>query len=151
MPEFYKNKKDASMNIADEIQRLHELKQSGVITEAEFNQAKTKLLDEFNQSSSAQSDSSSGMGSSMFGSSKSNSQSNSVFSSQFSDFNSSSTSRSFRRSKTDRMLGGVCGGLAKISDVESWVWRVLFVIMTVFFGISILAYLLVWIFAPEEM
>ena len=147
------------MNIADEIQRLHELKQSGVITEAEFNQAKTKLLDEFNQSSSAQSDSSSGMGSnmgssmgsSMFGSSKSNSQSNSVFSSQFSDFNSSSTSPSFRRSKTDRMLGGVCGGLAKISDVESWVWRVLFVIMTVFFGISILAYLLVWIFAPEEM
>ena len=139
------------MNIADEIQRLHELKQSGVITEAEFNQAKTKLLDEFNQSSSAQSGPRSGMDSSMFGSSKTNSQQDSVFSSHYSSSHSSMSSNSFRRSKTDRMLGGVCGGLAKISDVESWVWRVLFVILTAFFGISILAYLLVWIFAPEEM
>lgn len=139
------------MNIADEIQRLHELKQSGVITEAEFNQAKTKLLDEFNQSSSAQTESNSSMNSSIFGSSNANSQSGSVFSSQNSNSHSSFSSHAFRRSKTDRMLGGVCGGLAQISDVESWVWRVLFVILTAFFGISILAYLLVWIFAPEEM
>jgi phage shock protein PspC (stress-responsive transcriptional regulator) len=143
------------MNIADEIQRLHELKQSGVITEAEFNLAKTKLLDEFNRSSSAHSDSNA----SAFGNSGFNSNSNfnarphseSIFNNSSSDFNASSNSRPFRRSKTDRMLGGVCGGLAKISDVEAWVWRVLFVILTVFFGISILAYLLVWMFAPEEM
>src|ERR1700735_4208653 len=31
-----------------------------------------------------------------------------------------------RRSRTDRVLGGVCGGLARATGVESWVWRVVF-------------------------
>src|ERR1700680_1226286 len=33
---------------------------------------------------------------------------------------------SFRRSRTDRWFGGVCGGIARSTGVEAWVWRVLF-------------------------
>ena len=31
-----------------------------------------------------------------------------------------------RRSRSDRWLGGVCGGIATISGVESWIWRLIF-------------------------
>jgi phage shock protein PspC (stress-responsive transcriptional regulator) len=55
-----------------------------------------------------------------------------------------------RRSRTDRWLGGVCGGLAKASGMESWIWRLVFVLFTVTFGFSLLIYILMWIFVPEE-
>jgi phage shock protein PspC (stress-responsive transcriptional regulator) len=55
-----------------------------------------------------------------------------------------------RRSRTDRWLGGVCGGLGKASGMESWIWRLVFVLFTVTFGFGLLIYLLMWIFVPEE-
>jgi phage shock protein PspC (stress-responsive transcriptional regulator) len=55
-----------------------------------------------------------------------------------------------RRSRSDRWLGGVCGGIAKISGIESWVWRLLWVVMACFAGVGVLAYVLCWIFVPEE-
>ena len=55
-----------------------------------------------------------------------------------------------RRSRTDRWLGGVCGGLGRISGVESWIWRVLFVLFVVTFGFGIAIYVLLWIFVPED-
>ncbi len=36
--------------------------------------------------------------------------------------------RSFHRSQTDRQLGGICGGLAEITPIPAWVYRVLFVL-----------------------
>jgi phage shock protein PspC (stress-responsive transcriptional regulator) len=57
---------------------------------------------------------------------------------------------SLRRSRTDRWLGGVCGGLAAATNVESWVWRLMFVLFTLTFGFGIVIYLLLWIFVPEE-
>ena len=55
-----------------------------------------------------------------------------------------------RRSRSDRWLGGVCGGLAKVTGLESWIWRLIFALFTVSFGVGILLYILMWIFVPEE-
>jgi len=55
-----------------------------------------------------------------------------------------------RRSKSDRMLGGVCGGIAQLSGVENWIWRLIAVGLVLAFGTGVLLYLLLWIFVPEE-
>ena len=57
---------------------------------------------------------------------------------------------SFRRSRTDRILGGVCGGLGRVTGVESWVWRLLFAVLFIFAGAGLLVYLLLWIFVPSD-
>ena len=56
----------------------------------------------------------------------------------------------FRRSRSDRWIGGVCGGLAKVTSVESWVWRLLAAVLLLFGGAGLLVYVLLWIFVPEE-
>jgi phage shock protein C len=53
-----------------------------------------------------------------------------------------------RRSRTDSMLGGVCGGLAEYSGIESLLWRVGFVGLTVAGGAGLLVYLLLWVLMP---
>jgi len=57
---------------------------------------------------------------------------------------------SLRRSRDDRWLGGICGGLGRISGIESWIWRVLLVLLVLTFGTGLVIYLLLWIFVPEE-
>jgi phage shock protein C len=56
----------------------------------------------------------------------------------------------FRRSRSDRVLGGVCGGMARVTGIESWVWRLLFAVLFIFAGAGLLVYLLLWIFVPSE-
>ena len=110
------------MNVSDEIKRLHELHQAGALSDAEFERAKAKLLDG----------------------------TPSVNLNKGGDGDFVSEISSLRRSRSDRWLGGVCGGLAKASGMESWIWRLVFVLFTVTFGFSLLIYLLMWIFVPEE-
>jgi phage shock protein PspC (stress-responsive transcriptional regulator) len=55
-----------------------------------------------------------------------------------------------RRSQTDRWLGGVCGGLGRITGVDSWIWRLLFVLFVLTFGFGLAIYILLWIFVPED-
>ncbi|WP_426109871.1 PspC domain-containing protein [Massilia sp. PWRC2] len=118
------------MNVSDEIKRLHELHQAGALTDAEFEQAKAKVLaaavnldkgrDGVNGSTEHGTDLASEFG-------------------------------RLRRSRSDRWLGGVCGGLAKVSNVEAWIWRLVFTLVALCgFGIGVLVYLLMWIFVPEE-
>jgi phage shock protein PspC (stress-responsive transcriptional regulator) len=57
---------------------------------------------------------------------------------------------SLRRSRSDRWLGGVCGGIAKASGVESWIWRMVFALFFFTFGFGVVIYLLLWIFVPED-
>jgi phage shock protein PspC (stress-responsive transcriptional regulator) len=57
---------------------------------------------------------------------------------------------SFRRSRNDRWLGGVCGGIGKATAVESWVWRLLFAVLFLCFGAGLLVYLLLWLFVPSD-
>jgi len=53
-----------------------------------------------------------------------------------------------RRSCTDKMLGGVCGGLAEHTGIDSLVWRVGFVGLTLAGGAGIAVYLLLWVLMP---
>ena len=55
-----------------------------------------------------------------------------------------------RRSISDRWVGGVCGGLAKLTGVESWIFRLLFVVAVLFGGFGFIPYILLWIFVPPE-
>jgi phage shock protein C len=53
-----------------------------------------------------------------------------------------------RRSSTDRMVGGVSGGLADYSGIDAVLWRVGFVGLTLAGGAGILIYLLLWVLVP---
>jgi phage shock protein C len=55
-----------------------------------------------------------------------------------------------RRSRTDRWLGGVCGGLAQLLGLAPWIWRLMFVLLALCAGTGFMAYLLLWIFVPED-
>ena len=52
------------------------------------------------------------------------------------------------RSATDSMLGGVCGGLAEYTGIDTVLWRVGFVVLTLLGGSGVLAYLLLWVLMP---
>jgi len=54
------------------------------------------------------------------------------------------------RSRTDRVISGVCGGLGKQTDLPSWAWRVIFCLTFLYFGAGLVIYLLLWIFLPLE-
>ena len=58
--------------------------------------------------------------------------------------------RVLRRSRTDRILGGVCAGLARYFDTDPLLIRLIFVIITLAQGAGILLYLLLWVLVPEE-
>jgi phage shock protein PspC (stress-responsive transcriptional regulator) len=55
-----------------------------------------------------------------------------------------------RRSRSDRWLAGVCGGVAALTGVDAWVWRLLLVLLACFGGTGILLYILLWILVPDE-
>lgn len=54
------------------------------------------------------------------------------------------------RSRTDRMIGGVCGGLAESLGVDAALIRIGLVTVTVLgFGIGVVLYAAIWLVAPE--
>lgn len=53
------------------------------------------------------------------------------------------------RSANDRMLGGVCGGLARYFGVDSTLVRLVFV-LAVLSGLSPLIYVVLWVVMPQE-
>ncbi len=55
-----------------------------------------------------------------------------------------------RRSRSDRWIGGVCGGVAALSGVDTWIWRLLLTGLALFGGTGLLLYILLWIFVPDE-
>jgi phage shock protein C len=56
----------------------------------------------------------------------------------------------FRRSRADRWFGGVCGGIARSTGMEAWVWRLLFAALFICAGVGLLLYVLLWVFVPSE-
>ncbi|MES2740538.1 MAG: PspC domain-containing protein [Pseudomonadota bacterium] len=111
------------MNVSDEIKRLHELHQAGALTAAEFAAAKAKLL----PGAESRPAPSAGGGAELV--------------QEFSRL---------RRTRGDRWLGGVCGGLGRASGMASWIWRLVFALFAITFGFGAVIYLLLWIFVPEE-
>jgi phage shock protein C len=112
--------KDNAMGLVDELERLESLLARGVLTRDEFERAKELLL--------------SGQGNIP---PKPGARDYSWFD-------------HFRCSKTDRWLGGVCGGLGEMTPIPSWAWRIAFVLFAAHFGIGIMVYILLWIFVPES-
>jgi len=55
-----------------------------------------------------------------------------------------------QRSIADRWLGGVCGGIARVTGIPSWTWRLIFTLGTLCAGSGLLLYVLLWIFVPQE-
>jgi phage shock protein PspC (stress-responsive transcriptional regulator) len=53
-----------------------------------------------------------------------------------------------RRSRTDKILGGVSGGLAEYSGVDALLWRVGFVALALAGGAGVVVYLLLWLLMP---
>jgi len=105
------------MSLADELERLAALRDTGVLTDDEFVRLKLQLIDRGPVEPA-------GPG-------------------------PTSVNR-LRRSRTDRWLGGVCGGLAEQTSLESWVWRLAFAALFLFWGAGLLFYILLWIFVPDE-
>jgi len=58
--------------------------------------------------------------------------------------------RKLYRSKTDRKLAGVCGGLAQYFNVDATLIRVLFVVLAVLGGSGLVLYLALWIIVPNQ-
>jgi phage shock protein C len=62
----------------------------------------------------------------------------------------SSDIRRLYRSRKDRMIGGVCGGLGEYLNVDPTLVRLLFVLFALTGGSGVLAYLIMLVVIPEE-
>ena len=116
------------MSLADELAKLDDLRTRGVLSAEEFQRAKERLLD-----GSAPAGGAAGTTGAAPGATPGVAAVNAM-----------------RRSATDKWLGGVCGGLARATGLESWVWRLIFAVLFLFGGTGLLIYLLLWIFVPAE-
>ena len=56
--------------------------------------------------------------------------------------------RGLKKSRQDKLIGGVCGGLGEHTSLPAWLWRVLFLVAFLAFGTGLLLYILLWIFMP---
>lgn len=109
------------MNDAEELNKLADLHARGVLSDEEFAQAKARVL--------------SGHATASHG--------------QAAGPNVGAVN-GLRRARVDRWLGGVCGGIARATGLDSWVWRLIFTVLFLAFGSGILLYILLWIFVPDE-
>ena len=58
--------------------------------------------------------------------------------------------RKLYRSRKNRKLAGVCGGLGEYLNVDPTVIRVLFILLTALGGTGLVVYLGMWIIVPDE-
>jgi phage shock protein C len=57
--------------------------------------------------------------------------------------------RKLYRSRNQRMLAGVCGGLAEYFNVDATLIRVLFLVLAVFGGTGLVIYVVMWLIVPD--
>jgi phage shock protein C len=115
------------MSLAHELERLQRLHTQGALNDAEFMQAKKRLLEGDASMADATQSRASDTGAPR---------------------REPSILHQLARSKDDRWIGGVCGGLAEFSNIPTWSWRLLFVLLLLLHGLGLLVYLLMWIFVP---
>jgi phage shock protein C len=58
--------------------------------------------------------------------------------------------RRLYRSRSNRQVAGVCGGLAQYFNLDATLIRILFVVLAVLGGSGIVLYLAMWIIVPKE-
>jgi len=54
------------------------------------------------------------------------------------------------RSTRQKVIGGVCGGLGDYLNIDPVIVRVVFILLTIFNGVGILVYLVMWAVIPVE-
>ncbi len=59
------------------------------------------------------------------------------------------STKRFTRSRTDRTVAGVAGGLAEYFDVDATLVRLLFVVGTLLGGPGLVVYIILWLVMPE--
>jgi phage shock protein PspC (stress-responsive transcriptional regulator) len=57
---------------------------------------------------------------------------------------------SMRRSRSDRKIAGVAGGLGRWAGIDPLVFRILFVVLAIFGGSGLLLYALGWLLVPDD-
>ena len=58
--------------------------------------------------------------------------------------------RKLYRSRSNRQIAVVCGGLAEYFNMDATLLRVLFIVLAVLGGSGIVLYLAMWIIVPRE-
>jgi phage shock protein PspC (stress-responsive transcriptional regulator) len=106
--------KERAMSMADELDKLHRLLQSGALTQAEYDAAKARLLGEGHSTRAPL------------------------------------AINRLRLSERDKWIAGVCGGIAEVTGVDSWIWRLIFVLGLLAGGFTAVLYIVLWIFVPRE-
>lgn len=54
------------------------------------------------------------------------------------------------RSQTDKIIAGVCGGLAEYFEIDSTIIRLLFILVLALGGSGIFVYLILWVLLPKS-
>jgi len=58
--------------------------------------------------------------------------------------------RRLRRSRDDRMIGGVCSGLGRYVGIDPIIFRIVLAALAIFGGVGLLLYALAWLLIPED-
>ena len=53
------------------------------------------------------------------------------------------------RATKNKLLGGVCGGIAEYYNMDPTIVRLLWVIFSLIYGVGVLAYIIAWIIVPQ--
>jgi len=56
----------------------------------------------------------------------------------------------FTRSKHDKIIGGVCGGLGEYLNIDPVIIRIVWLVLFFAGGVGLIAYIVAWIIVPEE-
>lgn len=65
--------------------------------------------------------------------------------------NNNSSRKRLYRSRTNRKVAGVCGGLGDYFNVDPTIMRLIYIMVILFsVGLGILAYIVMWVVMPEE-
>ncbi len=59
-------------------------------------------------------------------------------------------SRRMTRSRTERLLGGVAGGIAEYTNIDPLWVRVAFLVLSLFNGLGAIIYLIMWLLTPID-
>lgn len=54
------------------------------------------------------------------------------------------------RSRNNRLIAGICGGLADYFNIDPIIVRLITLILVLSFGSGLIAYIIAWIVVPEE-
>jgi phage shock protein C len=54
------------------------------------------------------------------------------------------------RSTKDKVIAGVCGGMGEYFDLDPVLFRIVWILLALAFGLGIVAYLIAWIIIPKK-